>query len=42
MKYLPLDGKTIPPLKTFAYTCHCFQHHLVIYFEVNDSYIALF
>ena len=22
--------------------CHCFWHYLVIYFEVNDSYIALF
>ena len=24
------------------YRCHCFQHYLVIYFEVNDSCIALF
>ena len=24
------------------YMCHCFQHYLVIYFEVNDSYIAFF
>ena len=24
------------------YRCHYFQHYLVIYFEVNDSYIALF
>ena len=20
------------------YRCHCFQHYLVMYFEVNDSY----
>ena len=24
------------------YRCHCFQHYLVINFEVIDPYIALF
>ena len=32
-----------PPFKDIClYSCHCFQHYLVIYFEVNDLYIALF
>ena len=22
------------------YRCHCFQHYLVIYYEMNDSYIS--
>ena len=32
-----------PPFKDIClYRSHCFQHYLVIYFEVNDSHIALF
>ena len=26
----------------YLYRCHCFQHYLVINFEVIDPYIALF
>ena len=31
------------PFKDISlYRCHCFQHYLVIYFEVNDLYSAFF
>ena len=31
------------PIKDIClYRCHCLQHYIVIYFEVNDLYIALF
>ena len=32
-----------PPFKDIClYRCHCFQHYLVINFEVIGPYIALF
>ena len=38
-----LRWKNHSPFKDIhLYRCHCFQHYLVIYFEVNDLYIALF